>query len=98
MNSVPASHHFEAGPDVWLCSGGQESLKITCDNLSVTHQHMCMCVSLVNVFSQLVLKNTDNILPQLESCDYQLWIFRKDTKRQMTRSICNKLRTVVLKD
>ena len=87
MNPAPASHHFEDGPDVWLCYGGQESLKITC--YSVTHQHMCMCVSPSNVFGQLVLKNTDNILPQLESCGYQLCIFKRDTKRQVTKNIRN---------
>ena len=89
MNTAPRSNHFEDRPDVWLCYGGQEGLKITC--YSMTHQHMwmCMCVSPSNVFSQMVLKNTDKILPQLESCDYQLWIFKKDTKRQMTKSIHN---------
>lgn len=78
MNTAPASHHFEDGPDVWQCYGGQGSLKITCYNLPMTHQHVCVCVCACacvfprNVFGQMVLKNTDNILPQLESCDYQL--------------------------
>lgn len=91
INTAPLSHHFEDGPDVWQCYGGQGSPKITCYNLPVTHQHMgmCVCVSPSNVFGQMVLKNTDNILLQLESCDYQLWIFKKDAKRQMTKSICN---------
>lgn len=91
MNTAPVSHHFEDGPDVWQYYGGQGSLKITCYNLPVTHQHMCMCVcvSPSNVFGQMVLKNTDNILPQLESCDYQLWIIKKDAKRQMTKSVRN---------
>lgn len=45
------------------------------------------CVSLSNVFIQMVLKNTDNILSALKSCDNQLWILKKSSTE--TGQKCN---------
>lgn len=79
------SYYPDKGPDV---AGLQwaEKLRITsevCDSP--------VCVSLSNVFIQMVLKNTDNILPPLESCDDQLWILRKSSTA--TGQKCTSLRT-----
>lgn len=50
----------------------EEKLKIA----STVHDSP-VCMSLSNVFAQMVLKNTDNILPPLESCGDQLWVLKK---------------------
>lgn len=47
---------------------------------------------LSNVFAQMVLKNTGNILSSLESCDDQLWILKKAAQTEekyMTVRTCS---------